>query len=443
MEDLQSGQIVASPSTMFTARTRCRSCESSALFKFLNFGQMPLAGCFPRQDELGQEQRFPLAVCLCEACGLVQLSGVVAREVLFRDYRYCSSTTLTLRQHFLAYAQELVQRFPNLKTGFVVEIGCNDGVLLKPLQAMGVRVLGVDPATNIVPAVRKAGIPVLNDFFGERLTSEIIDQYGHADGVCANNVFAHIDDLHDVMRSLTRLLKPDGVFVFEVHYLPELLEKLQYDMIYHEHLYYYAVGPLSQFFNHYDMEIFDVKRIAIHSGSIRVYARKIGQHHSQITPAVGELLAMERALKLDHPTTYQDFSHRVQQHKQTLQAILGRLKRKGMRMIGYGASGRANTLLNYCHIGRGTLDYLVDASPERYGRSIPCLQIPIVQVERMRSDLPDVVLMLSWSYREEILSKEQAFLEQGGCFLIPLPTVEFVPATHAASSLVKEDESGV
>ncbi len=410
----------------FKHNDTCRFCGSVDLLKFIEMGDMPLAGGFLREEDIPNEKLYPLDVYFCRECKLVQLLDVVPKEVLFEEYFYLSSTTKTLTQHFVDFAKLLKERFLQ-DDSFVVEIGCNDGVFLKPLKVLGIRSLGFEPAKNIAKIAKSYGLNVANDYFTEKTASEIAKKEGKADLVSASNVFAHIEDLYDVVNGVKAFLKDDGIFVFEVHYLLDLIEKMQYDTLYHEHLYYHSITALTKFFKKLGMEIFDVQRIPIHEGSIRVFVKNAKSKKYKILSSVNELLNLEKQKGLDIPSTFVKFGEDVKEHRTKLWSMLKKIKADGKKLIGYGAPGRGNTLLNYCKIGKDILDYVTDESPTRQGKFIPGMHVPIISPENIKKTKPDFALMLAWSYANEILAKEQEFIKGGGKFILPLPSPKIIP----------------
>jgi SAM-dependent methyltransferase len=381
---------------------------------------MPLAGGFLTSDQVAGERKYPLVLYYCKTCSLVQVLDVVDADTLFKNYFYLSSVTKTLSSHFAQYAGDVHERFLTEKNALAVEFGCNDGVLLMPLKELGVRTVGVEPSKNVSEIARAKGLDIINDYFTPKVAGEIAQKHGHADAILANNVFAHIDDLDAVLMGVTDLLKPDGVFVFEVHYLPNLLDGLQYDFFYHEHLCYYSLHSLSVLLGRFGLAIFDATPMAIHSGSIRVMAcRKESARPDE--PAVKQLMALEESKGLDKLETYTEFADRVAAHRTELRTLLQSFKSKGKRIAGYGASGRANTLLNYCQIGTETIDYIVDDSPLRQGHLTPGTHIPVKPASELSSNPPDAILVLAWSYLAEIMARQKDFAKAGGTFLVPFP----------------------
>ena len=405
-------------------RNCCRVCHSLSLVKFLDLGNMPLAGAFLSSDEVYNEKKYPLQVYFCKNCSLVQILDVIDQDTLFFNYKYLSSVTKTLREHFLNYAKEIKSRFLK-EDDLVVEIGSNDGVLLQPFKDLGVNYLGVEPAANIAKIAISKGLRVITDYFTLQISDEIKRKNGKAKVICANNVFAHIDDLDDVMKGIKNLLNSDGIFVFEVHYIKDLLEKFQYDTIYHEHLCYYSLTSLKFLMNRYDMEIFDVKKISIHSGSIRVYAKNGSNKKEIVQSSLEELMLEEKNIIYDIKI-YQNFSDIIKKKRKELQKTLEEIKKDHKKIIGYGASGRGTILLNYCNIGKNILDYVVDDSPSRQGLLIPGKHIPILSSSVIEKDNPDYILTIAWNYDKEIIAKEQEYLKKGGKFIIPLPEVKII-----------------
>ena len=412
----------------------CRICRNTQTTKFLRLGPTPLANSFLRPEQLDEpEPRFPLDVVFCEQCGLVQLDHVVPPEIMFRNYIYVSSTSQTMPAHFAAYADEIVARFLESPRDLVLEIGSNDGCLLRAFQKHQVRALGIEPAANLAAMANAAGIATVNDFFCERSAREICGREGAAKVIIGNNVLAHIGDLHDLAAGLDALLCPDGVAVFEVPYLIDLLRKDEFDTIYHEHLSYFALRPLQRLFASRGMQIFDVKRLPVHGGSVRVYVGRVGAGR-EVLPPVAELLLLEKSERLDSLATYEAFARRVEKMKQELTALLRELKAAGARIAGYGAPAKGNTLLNHFEIGKDVLDFIVDRSPYKQGMCTPGKHIPVVGVERLLVEQPDYVLRLAWNFADEILEQQREYANRGGKFILPIPQ----PTILARNSRARE-----
>ncbi len=412
-------------------RETCRFCEGRDLVEILDFGDVPLAGGFLREEDIPAECFYPLSLNLCRDCFLVQVSHVVPGDVLFRDnYFFFSSQIRSLVEHFEAFAAEIHSRFLlGRDRPSVFELGCNDGPLLIPLAALGVRAFGADPATNVVRSIRSKDITVINDFFSEKLARAVRAEHGPFDLFASSYSFAHIDDMIDIMNGVKCLLKDDGVFVFEIYYLGTLIDELQYDMIYHEHMSYYSLRALTAFLKRFGMEVFDVRFIpGIRSGSVRFYARNIGKRPEPVTDAVRNMMDYEARRGFDRVETYRRYAQQIAGTRSRLLEILDRLKGEGRRIIGYGASGRGTVIMNYCGIDRRYVDCVVDDAPAKHGFYTPGTHVPITSWEAVhRSAPPDYAVLFAWAFTDEVLRKRKDYMDRGGKFIIPLPRVKVFP----------------
>lgn len=413
----------------YTERTTCRCCEGKNLVKVMDFGLMPLAGGFLRQEQIAQEKLYPLHVSFCRDCTLLQVPQAIPPEVLFKDYFYFSSAIKTLVDHCAAWAQDTYNRFlKHRQNPSVFEIGCNDGVMLKPFVALGVKAIGIDPATNVVNSVKQEGFTIINDFFNEEVAKRVRAQYGQFDAITSSYSFAHIDDMMSVGKGVAELLKPDGVFICEVYYLGTLIEEMQYDMIYHEHCNYYSLKALQNFLKRHGLEIFDVQfTTGVRSGATRFFARKVGGPH-MITEAVEKMEREEAKKSYDKAETFMDYGKKIENTKVALMELLRRLKAEGKMIIGYGASGRGTMIMNYCGIDGIYLDYVVDDAPAKHGFYTPGMYVEIASWERTaQGKFPDYALLFAWSFMKEVLNKRQDYIAAGGKFIVPLPDVRIVP----------------
>jgi len=398
----------------------CRICKSQNLQMVLSLGDQPHCNHFLTEEELRlPEARYPLDCFLCNDCGLLQLGYVVPPEVMFRQYLYISGTTRTLSQHFHQLAGQLVEQFALSPDSLVVDVGSNDGTFLKGFKARRMRVLGVDPAINIAKMANASGIETLCDFFGREAAARILADKGKARMVTAAGVFYHIPDLDDVVRGVRDLLADDGVFVVQANYLVDMLQKNTFDNIYHEHLCYYSLKPLTALFHRFEMEVFDVERHPIHGGSIIVYVRK--GETSTPKKRVDAMLAAERDQGVYSLDTYRAFVERVEQIKDRLVTMLRDLKAQGKRIAAYGAPAKGNTLLNFCRIGPDVLDYAIEKNDLKVGRYTPGMHIPVVSEEDAGRAPVDYHLVLPWNFLEEFLEKERGFRTNGGKFIVPVP----------------------
>lgn len=405
-------------------RSTCRVCGSSELTILIDYGLIPLAGGFLLPEEKNQNAAYPLRLARCNQCTLMQVMDTPPPDEIFRRYSYASSTTKTLISHFRQMAQDIVQ-VAAAEGKLVVEFGCNDGVLLRPLRQAGANVVGVDPSDVALRASQADGWPLVNDYFNEITAQEVKNQHGAARIVTANNTFAHMDDLHSIMRGVECLLEDNGLFIFEVHYQGDLIQLVQYDTVYHEHTCYYSLRSLQILLAQYGFDIVDVLRIPIHSGSIRVTATRMGlsdKSDKSPTPAVDQMLGDEVQWDVEH------FVGQVNVRRDTLRSLVSDLRRGGKQVMAYGAAGRVTVLLNFCQLGTDLVSSVVDMSPLRYGRLVPGTLTPIISVNEFHRSLPDYAIMTAWNYEQEIVSKEQGFLNGGGRFIVPLPDVRITGA---------------
>ena len=408
----------------------CSFCDSKRLGLVMDFGEVGLAGAFLKPEQFATERTFPMRLHFCRDCYAVQVTDKVPPDVMFQNYFYFSSSIGTLRDHFQHYATEVTQRFLDPAKATVLEFGCNDGVLLRPLADQGIRtVIGVDPASNVVATIDDARIKVVNNYFTEEVARKIVADYGYVDLIMANNVYAHIPDIQGTTRAVAAALGPDGVFAFEVHYLGKVIDEMQYDMIYHEHLYYYSLLSVMNHLARYDMMVFDIKPIPIHAGSIRFYACKKGSKHSgSVSQAVKALEAEERARGFDRYETFLQFSDTVAAHRAKLVELLDDLRRRGHSIAGYGASGRANTIIQYCGINHDHLDYMIDDAPAKAGYFTPKSHFEIFPSSILQGDNPpDYLLIFAWSFFDEIRKRNGSYLASGGRMILPLPEVSIFP----------------
>ena len=407
---------------------KCAFCESADLSQILDFGEVALAGGFLKPENFDSERYYPLSLFFCNHCFAVQVLDRIDPEVLFRDYFYFSSSINTLRQHFRQFAIDVSRRFLNPLASSVLEFGCNDGVLLKPFLDLGFKtVVGVDPARNVTEKISDKRVTVFNDFFNESTAGEIVAKYGKFDLVAANNVYAHIPDIQGVTRAVEMCLARDGIFIFEVHYLGKVISEMQYDMIYHEHLYYYSLLALQNHFKLYDFIVFDCEAIPTHAGSMRFYVCRLGSRYAAPTDRLKALEIEELNAGYDRFNRFHLFSKHVNTKREELLTLLRDLKRRGKTIAGYGASGRANTMIQYCGLSQDILDFMIDDAPAKQGFYTPGSHFEIKGRDVLIGDSPpDYVLVFAWSFFEEIRGNNHDYLAKGGKMILPLPTVTIV-----------------
>lgn len=403
-------------------RTDCRVCGSGDLAEVLSLGTQPPANAFIRPEDISlPEPSFPLAISHCGGCGFVQLSEIVSPDLLFRNYVYVSSTSPT----FVAHFEELQRHLQPMFDGgdrLAVDIGSNDGILLKPFRAAGWRVLGVDPATEIAARATADGVETLPEYFTLELGKEIRASRGAASLVSATSSFPHIDGLDSVLGGVRELLAPDGVFMVEAYYLGAMLEKNLFDTIYHEHLSYFTARTITRLLDRYGLEVFAIEMTDTHGGSLRVLSQLRGGPRAVKRAELDELFAREDELKLGERATYLAFAERTAQNKLLLNEMLAGLKADGKRIAGYGAPAKGNTLLNYFGIGPEVLDYIVDDSPWKQGLLTPGAHVPVRPAAALAEQRPDYLLLLAWNFAEPIMKKNADFSAAGGKFIVPVPT---------------------
>lgn len=410
----------------FIHRTSCRLCESPQVELAVPIKASPIADVYlPAHRANETQELYPLDLYLCRTCGHVQLLDVVNPEILFGDYIYHTSASASLVEHFHRYADELHDRFLKSSSGLAVDIGSNDGTLLRFLKEKGAKVLGIDPATSIAEEATRSGVETLPIFFNSELARKLKKERGAATCITANNVFAHSDSLPDMADGIRELLAPDGVFTFEVSYLVDIIEKLLFDTVYHEHLCYHSIKPLRSFFAHHGLDLFDVTRLSNKGGSIRGYVQLAGGGSRPKAPIIDKLLALEEKMGLDSPNLFKDYTAKITGIKADLRGLLKELKNSGKTIAGYGASATATTLIYNFELGP-YLSYLADDNPTRHGVVSPGLHLLVVPSKALYEKKPDYVVILAWQYAEPILKRNHAYREQGGHFILPLPQVKIL-----------------
>jgi len=401
-------------------RSTCRSCGGARLARVLDLGEVPLANAYLREEQLAQpEPRFPLEVYFCQDCALLQLLHVVSPEALFSNYLYRTGTNQTIAAHNAALAAAVAEQGGLGAQDLVAEVASNDGSLLSCFQKRGVRVLGIEPARNIAQIAREAGIETVNEFFSPAVAERVVAQHGPAAAVLANNVLAHVDGTVEFLASCRRLLRPGGRVVMEAPYLVEMLERVEYDTVYHEHLCYFSVTALLRLFAEAGLALERMDRVEIHGGSLRMWARAAdAAGHGA---AALEMAGQEKARGLGALAAYESFAGRVERQRGQLLSLLRGWRKEGKRVAGYGAPAKGNTLLCYCGIGSDLIPYTVDRSPLKVGLYTPGSRLPILPVEHLRKDPPDFILILAWNFAAEIMADLRWFRERGGRFVLPIP----------------------
>jgi hypothetical protein len=406
--------------------THCRFCEEPLELTMVDLGKSPLCESFLPAERLEtMEPFYPLHVRVCTDCWLAQLPSFVPPDEIFHEYAYFSAYSDSWVEHARAYVEMITSRLSLDSESLVVELASNDGYLLQHFVPKGVPVLGIDPAANVAPAAEERGVPTLVEFFGAELAQRLVDERGHADLVLGNNVLAQVPDLNDFVAGVSILLARKGTTTFEFPHLARLLERLQYDTIYHEHFGYFSLTTIRKVFAAHGLSVVDVEEIPSHGGSLRVY----GAHASEgrePSSAVAELIAREEAEGLLDPVRYYRFAHDVEESKRALLGLLIELRRQGKHVVGYGAPGKGNTLLNYCGIRTDFLEYTVDRNPYKHGRFTPGTHIPILPPERIAETRPHAILILPWNLAKEIAAQLAYTKEWGAKLIVPIPTTRIL-----------------
>lgn len=406
-----------------TKRRVCRVCESKKMHRFLVLGPMPLPNYFLKKEQFSSEVSYPLDVYFCENCHMVQLLDIVSPKIMFEEYYYTTGSSAPMTVHFNELAEDTIKKLNLKKNALIVDIGSNDGTLLKSFLQKGFKnILGVEPAKNIAKLANDDGVRTENEFFNNENALRLKEKYGSADLILGTNVFAHVDDLKSFVIGVKEFLSEKGTFVIEVPYLLHLIKNLEFDTIYHEHLSYFSIQSLDYLFKKYGMSIVDVENVKSHGGSIRVFVNNTDVK----SEAVERMIDEENKMELNSFDTYLKFAEEVQNLKETLRKLLKSLKDKGMHITGYGASAKGSILLNYCKIGTETLDYISDTTPFKQGRYNPGMHIPIVPEEEFHKSPPDYAIILAWNYADAIMKKEENFIKNGGKFIMPVPKPRIV-----------------
>ena len=403
----------------------CRSCGSSGGRLILDLGVQPLANRLLTTAELAvPEPRFPLRLAVCESCWLLQITDLVPPAEMFSDYLYFSSVSDAMLRHAAAAVDQHRTAFGLGPESRVVEIASNDGYLLRNFVAAGIPCLGIEPAANIAKVAVERGIPTLCRFFGRELADELAASGQQADLILANNVFAHVPDINGFVGGLAALLKPGGRAVLEFPYACDLIEHVEFDTIYHEHVFYFTLTALLPLMARHGLEVFDVERLSIHGGSLRLSLARVGTH--SIRPSVASLHAAETAKGVASPGYYDDFSRRVHGIRDDLVSLLRRLKAAGHSVAAYGASAKGSTLLNFYGLDGSLIDFVADRSTAKQGRFTPGTHLPILAPEALLERRPDYAVLLTWNFAEEIFRQQQAYVAAGGRFIVPVPEVRIV-----------------
>ena len=408
-----------------TKTAACRFCSTPLVHTFVDLGMSPLCQNRIRLDQLQEMEPFyPLHVYVCEACFLVQLEEIVKPEEIYRDYAYFSSYSESWLQHCKAYTDMMVQRFLLTPDSQVIELASNDGYLLQYFREKQIAVLGVEPALNAAKLAEEKGIPSMLKFFGVQTAREIIEVHGQADLILGNNVLAHVPEINDFVQGMKLLLKAEGVITMEFPHLLQLMKHNQFDTIYHEHYSYLSLTTVERIFAHHQLTLFDVEELPTHGGSIRIFARHAADKRKVVEERLIRLKAQELQAGLTALHSYASFSEQVKTSKRKILSFLIETKEAGKTIVGYGAAGKGNTLLNYCGIRTDFIEYTVDRNPYKQGHYLPGTHIPVYHPDKIKETQADYIFILPWNLKEEIMGQLAYIREWGGRFVIPIPELK-------------------
>lgn len=409
-------------------KKKCLICKKPTLYEFINFGRVALAGSFiKKKTDFKTEKKYPLSLAFCKNCKSNQVVKNVNTNIFFKNYFYASSQIETLSNHFKKFSIELAKFIRNSKKKSILEIGCNDGVLLKNLSPnVFKKIVGIDPAKNITNQIKLKRIDIINDFFSFKISKKIKKKYGNFSAIVASNVFAHSHKILDIVKGIDNLLTEDGIFIFEVHYSKNIILKNQFDMIYHEHVFNYSILSLKNLLKLYKLKIFNIKFIKTHGGSIRVYVCKDKNLNYKIENKVYKFLSHEQKIGLNNILIYKKFNKEITSNKNEYLSLLEKFKKENKKIAGYGASGRANTVLQFCKIDK-YLDYMIDDSKYKIGTYTPGTHLKIYKSSILYTkQKPDIVLVFAWSFKDEIMRKQKKFINEGGKFLLLHPKIKII-----------------
>lgn len=403
---------------------KCRICESDYQ-PFISFGKMPIANGFLSEDEFSDEYFFSLEVGVCDSCHMVQLIEQPDREMMFhQDYAFFSSTSERQKQHFAVLADKLISDYCCSEDPFVAEIGSNDGIMLKNLSVKNIRHLGIEPSGNVAEVAISNGVNTISEFFDEALAEKIVGEYGYADAITSANVMCHIPYIHSVIAGIKKLLRPEGIFIFEDPYLGDIIEKVSYDQIYDEHVFYFSVSSVSRLVDQHDMEIVDVEHLDVHGGSMRYYIAHKGKR--SVSARVAAQYDKELSMGIQDVATYDALRVNIEQSKEQLLAVLKDLRDRGERVVGYGATSKSTTVTNYCGIGPDLVEYISDTTPLKQGKYSPGAHIPVLPYDSFSKDYPRYTLLFAWNHAGEIMEKELAYRHSGGKWIVYVPKVGII-----------------
>ena len=412
---------------MIILTLNCRFCNKPVTNIFVDLGISPLSNAFLKKEMLNDvEKKFPLCVYVCDNCFLVQLPEFEKPENIFEDYAYFSSYSSIWLEHAENYVDMMIKKFDFNEKSVVIEIASNDGYLLQFFKEKNIPILGIEPAVNVAKVAKEKGIPTITKFFGVNTANELKKEDKLSDLIIGNNVLAHVPNLNDFVKGLKILLKSTGIITLEFPHILQLIEKNQFDTIYHEHFSYLSLNTVKQIFEFHNIIIFDVEEIPTHGGSLRIYAKHKINKNFEIKNSVNDLLEKEKEFGLLNLSFYLEFSRKVELVKKELIEFFNNTKQNGKKIVCYGAAAKGNTLLNYCGIGKENIEYVVDINSYKQGLYLPGSHLHIKKPEEIKKDKPDFILILPWNIKEEIMKDISFIHDWNGKFVIPIPRVMII-----------------
>ena len=409
---------------MINLTLNCRFCNEVLTNIFVDLGMSPLSNAFLKKEMIDSEKKYPLCAYVCDNCFLVQIPEFEKPENIFDDYAYFSSYSSTWLQHAENYVNMIIKKFNFNEKNFVVEIASNDGYLLQFFKEKNIPILGIEPAVNVAKVAIEKEIPTITKFFSVNTANELRIEGKNPDLIIGNNVLAHVPNLNDFVQGLKILLKPNGVITLELPHILQLIQKNQFDTIYHEHFSYFSLTSLYQIFSSHNLNIFDVEELSTHGGSLRIFVKHSSNILYEKKQSVSKMLQVEEEFGLKKIETYKNFSNKVKKTKDGLRRFLENVKKENKKIACYGAAAKGNTLLNYCDVKSDEIEYVVDKNPHKQGLLLPGTHIPIKTPEEIFQTKPDYVLILAWNLKDEIMLQMEKIKTWGGKFVIPIPEVK-------------------
>lgn len=402
----------------------CLICNNE-ISPFISYGKMPIANGFLSEVNFKNEYYFDMDVAHCEKCNMVQLIETPDRSLMFNEnYAFFSGTSEAMKIHFSKFAKSIKDKYLTHNDPFVVEIGSNDGIMLENFKNWDVRHLGIEPSSNVAEVAKKKGINTVVEFFDENLADVIVKENGQADAFIAANVMCHLPYFHSIVAGISKLIKREGIVVFEEPYVGDVIEKTSYDQIYDEHTFLFSVNSINYIFNQHGMEVIDVEHQETHGGSMRYTIGHKGVR--KLSDSAIMQIKKEDELELNDSKTYEKFKFNCEESRKELKNLLLKLKKEGKRVVGYGATSKSTTILNYSNIGPDLIEYICDNTPIKQGKFSPGKHIPIVPIEKFKQDNPDYILLFAYNHSKEIMQKEAEFTKNGGKWIFYVPNIHIV-----------------